>query len=257
MLLLLVVLLVLVVLVFLALIVLLAVLLVFLGVFFSLSLLELVLPVCSLSTALTYGAVGKGVFDFVSIISKTWRRHFSRTFDQPTSSMSRRYVFPMTGCNFMLQSFSMRAVSKPCLAYTVKGRYLPLVPDSVRSNNEFVKVSVMAFFKPCASVGVSFQNAVCSASDKATKSGSGKVPKIRVSMTCLLEHDPHCHTAGVLRISLVPGFTVSTIILHLLQVGVPRGNVGSMTPAVVKGLAALAALFIVLPEMSLQKAGIP
>jgi hypothetical protein len=129
-----------------------------------------------------------------------------------------------------------------------------LVPDSVRSTNEFTNVSVMAFFKPCTSPGVSFQNAVCSASDKATKSGSGKVPKIRDSMTCLLEHDPHCHTGGVLRISLVPDFTVSTIILHFLQVGVPRGSSGSMTPAVVKTLAAV---FIVMPDLSLPTAGIP
>jgi hypothetical protein len=33
--------------------------------------------------------------------------------------------------------------------------------------------------------------------------------------------------------SLVPGFTVSTIILHFLQVGVITGITGSTTPAVV------------------------
>ena len=117
----------------------------------------------------------------------------------------------------MLQPCAMRVVSKPFLAYTSKGGYLPAVPVSVRSIIELVKVSVMACLKPCASVGDSFQNDICSSSLKAAKSGSGKVPNNRDSMTCLLEHDPHCHVGGHLRMSLVPGFTVSTIMLHFCK----------------------------------------
>ena len=134
------------------------------------------------------------------------------------------------------------------------------MPVSVRSTIELVKVSVMAYLKPGASVGASFQNVICSTSAKATKSGSGKVPKIRDSMTCLLEHDPHCHTGGVLRMSLVPGFTVSTIILHFLQVGVATSITGSMTPAVVKIFARVemstsAALFEFMSGWPMSEAG--